>query len=272
MKANTEVGSHAVMSIVMVIYFVPFYILLTTAFKRQNDLSSKWTLPQYCYIGNFQNAWTNANLGRAFVNNIVILLVTMPLLILIGSLASYPLARYRTKLNRFIYTLVISAMIVPPLSILVPLYKFYTNINAMNTYWGIVLLHLTFQLPLTVFLYTGFISTLPRELDEAALIDGCSRFSVFFRVLFPLLKPVTATVLIMTGINVWNDYQFSLFFLQSTNMRTFTVALSAFFGENSSYISWVAAGALLASLPVLIVYLFLQKYFISGLSSGAVKG
>lgn len=258
--------------IVILFYAIPFYILTTTSLKTDKDISSKWKMPSYLYLDNFINAWQKANLGHAFLNNLIILAVSMAGLIVLGSLAAYPLARNKSKLNKFMYYLFVSAMIVPPLTILVPLYQFYSKIHAMNTFWGITLMHLTFQLPLTIFLYTGFIGTIPRELDEAALIDGCSRFGLFFKILFPLLKPVTATITIVTGVNIWNDYQFSLFFLQKSQMHTITVTLSRFFGEHANYISWVAAGSLLGSIPMIIIYLFLQKYFISGLSSGAVKG
>lgn len=115
-----------------------------------------------------------------------------------------------------------------PLTTLVPLYQLYVDIGAMNTYWGIVLLLVTFNMPITIFLYTGFIGSIPKELDEAAMIDGMSRFRLFFKIILPLLKPITATVIIMTGVGVWNDYQFSLFFLQKLNMHTVTVALSSF--------------------------------------------
>lgn len=257
---------------VMSLYAVPFYILLTTSLKSQSDLSSKWAFPGYLYTDNFVKAWQNAHLGRAFLNNAIILVCALALLILLGAAASYPLARYKTKWNRFVYVFFVAAMIVPPLTILVPLYKIYVAIHAMDTYWGIVLIDVTFQLPTAIFLYTGFIGTLPKELDEAALLDGCSRFSVFFRVLFPLLKPVTASVAIMSGVNIWNDYQFSVFFMQQTQMKTFTVSLAGFFSANANHISWVAAGSLLGSLPVIAAYLLLQKYFVSGLSAGAVKG
>ena len=272
MRSKAKIPSHVIMVFVMILYFVPFYIMFTVSLKSQTDLSTRWKLPDYLYTDNFSNAWMNANLGHAFLNDAIITGVAVFLLVAIGSVAAYPLARRQTKFNKFMYMAFISAMVIPPLSILVPLYRFYTNIHAMNSYWGIILLHLTFQLPITIFLYTGFISTLPRELDEAALIDGCSRFSVFFRILFPLLKPITATVIILSGINIWNDYQFSVFFLQQTDMKTITVTLASFFGSTTNHISWVAAGSLLGSLPMVAVYLALQKYFVSGLSAGAVKG
>ncbi len=273
MSKKTARASFLTISVfIILLHIIPFYILITTSFKSFRDSSSKWVMPGYLYLDNFKNAWMHANLGRAFFNNILISAVSIFFIVIIGSIAAYPLSRYRTPLNKFVYTLFISCMIVPPLAIFVPLYKFQVEIHALNTYWGIVLLHLTFQLPITIFLFTGFIGTLPRELDEAAMIDGCSRFGIFFKILLPLLKPITAAVIILTGVAIWNDYQFSLFFLQKNDMQTITVALSRFFGQFSNNTNWVAAGSLLAAFPITIVYLFLQKYFIHGLSSGAVKG
>lgn len=258
--------------LICLLHILPFYVLLTSSFKRDSDLSSKWRLPNYWYWNNFKQAWNRADLHQAFLNDVVITGCAIALLIVLGTVSSYPLSRYRTRWNQFMYNFFIASLIVPPLSTLVPLYKFYVNLGALNTYWGMILLHVTFYLPITIFLYTGFIGSIPRELDEAALIDGSSRIGVIFKLIVPLLKPVTATVIIVNGVNIWNDYQFSIFFLQSTSSRTFSVALSAFFGQYTSNVGWVAAGSVIAALPLAILYLFLQRFFIQGLTSGAIKG
>lgn len=268
----SKVWMNTIVLIISLLHILPFYILLTSSFKKDSDLSSKWNFPHYLYLDNFKNAWINAKLGTAFMNTSIITVIVIFLLIVLGTISSYPLARYRTRLNRFMYLFFIAALIVPPLTILVPLYKFYVDLGALNSHWGIILLHVTFYLPITIFLYTGFIGTIPRELDEAAMMDGSTRLGVIFKLIFPLLKPVTASVIILNGVNVWNDYQFSTFFLQKTDVRTFTVALSAFFGQYTSNIGWVAAGSVIAALPLAVLYLFLQRYFIHGLSAGAVKG
>jgi raffinose/stachyose/melibiose transport system permease protein len=257
--------------LVAVLHAVPFYILLTTSFKAIDDPSSKWIMPGYFYIENFVNAWHQAKLGNAIMNNVIVTVLSVVLVIILGSIAAYPLSRYKTALNKAMYALFISALIVPPLTILVPLYKLYVDIGAMNTLWGIVLLHVTFNLPITIFLYTGFISTIPRELDEAAMIDGSSRMGLFFRIILPLMQPATATIVILTGVAVWNDYQFSVFFLQRTEVHTITVSLAAFFGQYNNNVGWVAAGSLIAALPIATMYLFLQKYFIQGMTAGAIK-
>ncbi|WHY64788.1 carbohydrate ABC transporter permease [Neobacillus sp. SuZ13] len=257
--------------IISLFHIVPLYLLFNTSFKNESDTSSKWLLPDYLYTDNFKNAWEFANLGNAFFNNVVITVITVILVIVIGALASYPLARYQTKLNKIVYIVFISALIVPPLTILVPLYQFIVDLGGLNSYWAMIVLNVTFNLPITIFLYTGFIGTIPRELDEAAMIDGASRIGLFFKIILPLLKPVTVTTIILTGVAVWNDYQFSVFFLQDSDRLTITVALSQFFSQYNNNLGWVAAGSLLGMLPLTILYLFLQRYFIKGLSAGAVK-
>jgi raffinose/stachyose/melibiose transport system permease protein len=272
MKNNRKFWLILISLVICLIHILPFYILITTSFKAFGDVSSKWVLPGYLYLDNFKDAWNEAHLGTAFRNNAVVTFISVFFIIIIGSIASYPLARRQTSWNRFMYALFVSALIVPALTILVPLYKFMVDIGGMNQYWGIILLHITFGLPQTIFLYTGFISTIPQDLDEAAMIDGAGRFQLFYTIILPLLKPVTATVIILSGVAIWNDYSFSLFFLQKPEMRTITVALSSFFGQYTNNIGWVAAGSFMGAIPMTIVYLFLQRYFVAGIASGAVKG
>ena len=260
-----------ILILISLVHLVPFYILLTMAFKEKADLSSKWLFPGYLYLDNFKNAWQSANLGRAFINNIIITVLATLCIILLSSMAAYPLSRRKTKLNTFIYTAIISCMIVPALTILVPLYKIMADVGGISTYWGIIAVHVIFMLSLCTCFFTGFIGTIPRELDEAALIDGKSRLGVFYTIIFPLLKPITATVIILCGVNVWNDYQYSVFFLQSTDMKPITVSLNSFFSMYQSQVNWLAAGCLMASVPLIIAFLLLQKQFVKGLSSGAVK-
>lgn len=254
-------------------HLLPFYILITTALKPRGDFSSKWVFPTEINWANFSEAWEKANLGNALLNTAIITVFAAILLIIVGSLAAYPLARRQTKLNRFMYVFFISIMMVPPLAALVPLYQFVVDIGMMNTHEIAVFNNVASYLPLTIFLYAGFIrSTIPKALEEAARIDGASTAGIFFRIVFPLLKPVTASILIISCVYVWNDYQFAIFFLQDKSVQTMTVTLSQFFGENTNNLNLVAAAAIVAMLPMVILFLFLQKYFIKGLSGGAVKG
>lgn len=259
--------------LVMFIHIIPFYIMVTTALKAKGDFSSKWVFPKELNFQNFSDAWTIANLGPSFVNTTIITACSAALLIFFGSMAAYPMARRQTTLNKVFYFIFIAIMIIPPLTALVPLYKMVVNIGMMNTYEVAILNNVAAFMPLTIFLYAGFIrSTVPKELEEAAKIDGASTLGTFFRIVFPLLKPVTASVLIIACVFIWNDYQFAIFFLQDKSMHTVTVSLASFFGQNQNNLNLVAAAAILAMLPMTLLFLFLQKYFIAGLSSGSVKG
>jgi raffinose/stachyose/melibiose transport system permease protein len=254
-------------------HLIPFYILITTALKARGDFSSKWAFPEQLAFENFSEAWETANLGSALSNTAIITFFSALLLIIFGSLAAYPLARRQTKLNKFVFMLFIAVMVIPPLTALVPLYKLVVDIGMMNTYEIAILNNVASFLPLTIFLYSGFIrSTIPKELEEAAKIDGASTLGIFFRIVFPLLKPVTASILIISCVFIWNDYQFAIFFLQAEEVKTITVALAGFFGENANRMNLVAAAAIMAVLPMVILFLLLQKHFVKGLSSGSVKG
>ena len=267
-----KIGSQLLCLLVIVIYLIPFYILTTVALKSPAEATSKWAWPQTLCFDNFYQAWTRAHLGRAIFNNILITGISVTLVVLIAAAAAYPLARFKTKLNHTVYNIIIACMVVPALTILVPLYKFIVDMGGINSYWAIILVQVTFALPLATFLFTGFINSVPRELDEAALIDGCNRFQIFYMIILPLLKPVTATVVILTGVSIWNDYQFSIFFLQKTEVKTIPVALAQFFSQFQNDLSFVAAGCMIGMLPLALLYLALQKYFIKGISDGAVKG
>ncbi|MFS0560476.1 carbohydrate ABC transporter permease [Terribacillus sp. 179-K 1B1 HS] len=265
--------STGVALLITLCHVVPYYILITTSLKRAGDFSSKWLLPDYFSLENFTLAWEEANLSTAFMNTFIITIAAAAMLIIFGSLAAYALARRQTKLNKYVYMLFVAVMVIPPLTALVPLYQLVVDAGLMNTRLVAILNNVAAFLPLTIFLYAGFIrSTIPKELEEAARMDGASTIGVFFRVVFPLLKPITATVLILSCVYIWNDYQFAIFFLQDSDMHTLTVALSSFFGQNTSQLGLVGAAALVASLPMVILFLLLQRFFIEGLAAGSVKG
>jgi raffinose/stachyose/melibiose transport system permease protein len=254
-------------------HLIPFYILITTALKARGDFSSKWVFPEVLSFENFAEAWETANLSTALSNTAIITFVSALLLIVLGSMAAYPLARRQTKLNKFVFMLFIAVMVIPPLTALVPLYKLVVDLGMMNTHEIAILNNVASFLPLTIFLYSGFIrSTIPKELEEAAKIDGATTLGIFFRIVFPLLKPVTASILIISCVFIWNDYQFAIFFLQAEEVKTITVALAGFFGENANRMNLVAAAAIMAVLPMVVLFLLLQKHFVKGLASGSVKG
>ena len=256
---------------ILVVFLAPFYILLSVAFRSPQDLSSYWAFPTQLNLENFRNAIEEGKILLSIFNSLVVTVGAVLLVTVVGALAAYPLARRKTRLNMGIKGFVLGIMMVPPLSILVSLYSVLVKINGVNEYWGIILVLVTFELPLSIFLYTNFISSIPKALDEAAAIDGSGPVRTFFQIILPQLKPVTASVVILTGVHCWNDYQFSLYILQSPKMRTIPLAIASYFSQTTSNINAAAAAALLAILPVVVVFLFLQKYFIRCMVDSAIK-
>ncbi|MDQ1584386.1 MAG: raffinose/stachyose/melibiose transport system permease protein [Microbacteriaceae bacterium] len=259
------------LGVVVVIQLVPFYVAVTTALKPMTDLSSQLLPPTSLYPGNFVSALGQGNILRALLNSIIITGASTVLVCLVGALAAYPLARRLTRLNKVVALLIISLIMIPPLSILVPLYSMLNQLHGVNTYWGEILVMVTGQLPLSIFLFSSFLRTIPVSLEEAATIDGASLFQVLFQIVFPLLKPVTATVAILAGVAIWNEYALSVYILTDPSVQTIAPAISTFFSQQSSNLGAAAAASLVAVVPVLVAYLFLQKFFMKGMVAGAEK-
>lgn len=270
-KRMRGIGRFFIAFLIFVVHLIPFYILLGVAFKSPADPSSRWVMPGYFYLDNFKEAMEYGKILSSIFSNIIITGCAIVGISVLGALAAYPLARNNSKFNRGVRVFSLGMMMVPPLSILVSLYSLIAGMHGTSTYWGIILILITFQLPTSIFLYTNFISSIPRALDEAAQIDGCSSLRLFFSIILPQLKPVTASVIIMTGVSCWNDYMFSLYFLQSPRIKTVTLSIASFFTQNSSKMNAAAAAALLGILPILVLYFCLQKYFIKGMVDSAIK-
>lgn len=270
-RVSRNTISKIILLLVGLFYLIPFYIIVIMSFKHQNDWTPKFLPPTYLFFGNFIDAWNQGQLGQAFKNNFIVTFISIILILAVGSICAYPLSRYKTRLNRIIYNGIIACLIVPGLTIMVPLYSIMASLHATSSYLAVIVVHVTFAMPFVVFLYSGFIGTIPKELDEAAMIDGLSRMGVCFRIVLPLLVPITITIIIIMGIGIWNDYQMSLFFLQRPDLYTLTVQIAMFFGTYRDNTYMVAAGCLIAVLPMITLFIFLQRYFIKGLSSGALK-
>lgn len=254
------------------VQLAPFYIALTTSLKPRTDLSSQWTFPtQGLYLENFRVAIEDGNILRAIGSSAIVTLASTVLICLLGAMAAYPLARRQTLGNRIVLLGIVSLIMIPPLSILVPLYSFINQIGGINQYWATVLVMVATQMPLAIFLYASFMRGLPVSIEEAATLDGANGFQVLVRVVFPMLRPVTATVIILTSVTIWNEYALSVFLLRSPGVRTIAPTIGTFFASSGSDLGAAAAAALISVAPILIAYLLLQRYFIRGMVAGAVK-
>lgn len=259
-------------AVLLFIYLLPIYVIIVTSFKPFTDNSSRLLPPSTFYLGNYIKVLKDGGLLNALKNTLIITACIVFLEVIIGCMAAYPLARNRSRFNQVIRNIIMGVMMIPPLSIVVGVYSTLVSIHAISTYWGIILVTAAFGLPMSIYLYSNFIRSIPVSLDEAAMIDGAGPMQTFIYVLLPQLKPVTVSVIIMKGVSAWNEYAYSLYILQRKEMFNITLTVKQYFSENLNDLNAAAAGAVIAILPVIIIYLFLQKYFIKGQLDGAVKG
>lgn len=270
-RRTGAVAIAAFVVLVCIVQLVPFYIALTTSLKQKTDLSSQLSFPTAdIFFGNFMTAIADGGILRAMLNSVLVTGMSTLLVCVLGALAAYPLARRASLLNRGVLAIVVGLMMVPALSILVPLYTLLADLRLLNTYVGVILVMTATSLPVSVFLYANFMRSLPLSVEEAGTLDGANRLQVLCYILIPMLRPVTATVAILTGVGVWNEFALSGYILTTPETRTIAPAIASFFSIQSSNLPAATAASLLAVLPVIVAYLFLQKYFIRGIS-GAEK-
>lgn len=257
---------------VAVAFLFPVYALVTLSLKDQRQVAeSPLSPPTSPTFGNFADAWQRASFGDALLNSTVVTVTSVVLLIAVGSVAAYFVARCQTRLGYGLYVLFLLGIVLPFQLGMIPLFSMVDDAGLLGTYQGMILFYTGIQLPFTIFLYTGFIRALPNDYADAALIDGASHFRAFRQVVFPLLRPVTGTVLILNAVFVWNDFLTPLLYLGGSDKETIPVRVFSFVGQYVSDYGLVFAGLVLAALPILAIFLVLQKYVIKGFSSG-LKG
>jgi raffinose/stachyose/melibiose transport system permease protein len=255
----------------LVIVF-PVYVLVTLSLKSRGEVTKEpLSFPSTFLISNYKNAWTEASLGPAIVSSVVITVASGLLLVLLGSLASFTLARRASRMSYAAYLLFLLGLVLPFQLALIPLYQIVRDLQLIGTYWSMIGFYAGLQLPFTVFLYTGFLRSIPRDYEQAAAIDGASQLEAFAQVVFPLLRPVTGTVVILNAIFTWNDFLTPLLYLSGSDRRTIPVAVNSFVGQYVTQWQLVFAGLVIAIAPILIVYFLLQRTIIKGFASG-LKG
>ena len=261
-----------VMIAVAVAFLFPVYALVTLSLKdTQQIAAAPLSPPTAPTLGNFSEAWSRASLGSALLNSTVITVVSLAVLIGIGSFAAYFIARSMTRLGFGLYVLFLLGIVLPFQLGMIPLFTMVDDAGLLGTYQGMIVFYTGIQLPFTIFLYTGFIRALPADYADAALIDGAGHLRAFTHVVFPLLRPITGTVLILNAVHIWNDFFTPLLYLGGSGRETVPVRVFAFVNEYTSDYGLVAAGLVLAALPILVIFLLLQRYVIRGFSSG-LKG
>ncbi|MGM0431649.1 MAG: carbohydrate ABC transporter permease [Spirochaetota bacterium] len=258
--------------IVSLIAAVPFYLLILLALKHpQGGLGSMGLIPEF-HLPNILQAWKESDLGIAMVNNVIMTVGGVAVLVILAAMAGFAIARVRHKVNRIIFAILLLCMMIPGIINTVPLYTLLIKLKGINTYWSMICVMAANAMPFSVFLYTAFIRAVPTSLEESAIIDGCSYFSAFWRITFPLIGPVTASVVILQGLGMWNNYAQAVFFLQDKAHRNIPLAISLFFQQYGANWPLMAAAALIGLIPAVVLFLLFQKYFVEGITTGAIKG
>ncbi len=263
-----------IMIVIAVIWFIPIYYLIVTTLKSpQEATNSPLALPFSPQIENYITAWKNMQFPRAFANTFLITASAVFLVVILGSMAGYALARTKTKYSATIFLLFLAGLTVPFQMNIVSLYRIVKNLHLMNTLFAVILVDVAINTPQAIFLFKEFVeSTVPKELEEAASIDGCSVPGRFFMIVFPLLKSVVSTVVILITLNVWNEFMTPLLFLQSRENDVILQEVTRNIGQFSTDWTALFPMLMLGVAPLMIFYVFMQKYIIAGVAAGGVKG
>lgn len=255
-----------------VLWWVPFYFLVIVSLKPSDELiTDPFGFPHHLAFGNYPSAWTGVageTLGSALKSSLIITVGSVIALTAIGSLCAYAIARREGRLGTGLYLAFVLGIIIPFQLGIIPAYVALRKLGLGGTYPGMILLYTGLLMPLAVFLYTGFVRQLPRDYEEAAYIDGASRLRTFVRVVFPLLRPVTATVAVLASVIVWNDFFVQLVFLSGSARQTLPVMIYSFVGQFTSEWNLIFAAVVVTITPVLAFYLFAQRQLIRGFSGG----
>ena len=259
---------------VMLLVISPFYISLVYALKESTDITvNRLAWPEHPTLNNFFRViFENEQFLVGYKNSILTTIPSVLILMTATSMAAYVLARFSNRFYRGLYLLFISGILIPIQCIMLPLYLNFFNMGLTNSNLGFVIARTGLQIPISILVVTSFVKTVPLDLEEAAKIDGCGRFSMFWRIVFPLMKPVNATQLVLNTLFIWNDYTTAVILLRKPEARTLILAQMAYFNEYTSELNLAFAFFILAMLPILLLYFCMQKYIVSGIMMGAVKG
>lgn len=264
--------TETIVVILSLIVLLPLYLMLINSFKTSAGAAelglsfpNDWRI-----LENYRDVVISSNLLRAFKNSAIVTSISVVATVLFASSTAFILQRKKNKASNAIFNIIVLGLIIP--GSIVPTYFIAHFLHLDKNYLGVCLVYIACMFPVTVFLYYGYFKTIPYEIDESAIIDGSGLFRMFFSIIFPIVTPITITATILIFMNVWNDFQVAIYFLSSAQKQTMVLTTYYFFGQKKADWNLVFADVILVSLPVVILYFTLQKYIVSGLSAGALKG
>ncbi|MFB2554405.1 carbohydrate ABC transporter permease [Herbiconiux liangxiaofengii] len=253
------------------LFLFPIYVLVILAFKAPGDQSPTLGLPQAPTFQNFIDAWQQGALAAALLNSAIVTVVTIVITVVLAAAAAYPLSRVAAGWSKVAYFAFLAGLLLPAQLALLPLYQTVRDLGLLGTLAGVILVGVGSSMPFSIFLYAGFMRSLPAEYEEAAAIDGATSFRTFWSVVFPLLRPITGTLIILTAVATWNDFLNPLLYLSGSDQKTITVSIYGFVGQFGAQWNLIFAAIIISILPILLVYFLLQRYIVQGFAGG-LKG
>jgi raffinose/stachyose/melibiose transport system permease protein len=261
------------LSIGAAISFFPIYMAVVNSVKTQGEMfSSVIALPTQLHFENYMEAFNKIHLFSSSINSVVVSFIGIGGIVISAGLAGYKLSRTPGKLSAIIFFLFIASMLVPFHSIMISLTRIAKYLSLQGSTAGLGLIYIGLGVNMAIFLYHGFVKTIPRELEESAQMDGCGEFQTYFRIIFPLLLPITVTIGILDFLWIWNDFLLPLLMLTDVNRYTLILSTNMLFGEYNKEWSLILAALVLTAIPVVIIYAFFQRFIMEGITEGAVKG
>ncbi|HHW31429.1 MAG TPA: carbohydrate ABC transporter permease [Clostridiaceae bacterium] len=275
---NKIKDKHLLTTIFLLVYSaltaVPLVIAIINAFKPREEIMFRPLQINFSTLtlDGIKNAFDLMNYPQAIMNNIIVLVISLTIMIVFGSLMGFAVAVVDTKVLKTMYLITILVITIPFQSIMIPIVILLKKLNLLNSYFGTCMIFVATSMSIVVFLYTGFMRSIPKELSEAAIVDGCGIFKTYVTIYMPLLKTITGTVIIIRGQSIWNDLIVAMITLTDARMFTMVYRLYTFVSNKFNRWDLVFSAALLVSTPVIILFIFMQKAFVQGVVSGAVKG
>lgn len=256
-----------------VLFAAPIYLIVINAFKTYGDIfADPIKFPLHPTFENFINVWKQADFIRYFINTVISTAFGLVVVVTVSALASYKLSRTKTKLSQILFFYFTISMLLPFEVIMLPLVQLLKNWNMLNNLLSLGLIEACTRTAFSIFLYHGFIKTIPVQLDEAARIDGCGEIRLFVNIIFPLLKPITSTVIVLNILTFWNSFLLPLLILTKEEVKTLPLFAYSFIGQYSSNYDLQLPAVILTGIPLVIFYLIMQKNIVKGLTAGSVKG
>lgn len=260
-----------VMILVGLLFIFPIYVLVTLSLKAPGDQSAALAPPSRPTLQNFIDAWQQGGFGEALINSTIVTVITVALTVVLAASAAYPLSRLGSRWSKLTFFAFLAGLLLPIQLALLPLYQTIRDLGLLGTLTGVIIVYVGGGMPFAIFLYAGFMRAIPADYEEAAALDGAHAFRTFWSVVFPLVRPITGTVVILTAVGTWNDFLTPLLYLSGTDQQTITVAINGFVGQFGAQWNLIFAGIIISILPILIAYFFMQKYIVQGFAGG-LKG